>query len=64
TRKERMKLVYLGNCFHIFDTKQNKYVKLSTKNLYAAIAINDPNLSKREILSKVLIHINSPRLKK
>lgn len=58
-----MKLVYLGNCFHIFDTKQNKYVKLSAKNLYAAIAINDPNLSKREILSKVLVHINSPRLK-
>jgi len=58
-----MKLVYLGKCLHIFDTKQRKFVKLTKKNLCSAIVINDPDLSKREIISRVLFHINKPKKK-
>jgi len=59
-----MKLVYLGNCLHIFDTKQGKFVKLSKKNICSSISINDPGLSRREIISKVLFYINVPKKKK
>lgn len=45
-----MKLVKLGKCLHIRSEKDQKFVKLSAKNLREALNISNPNVTKREMI--------------
>ncbi len=58
TKVERlkMKVVYIGNCIHIFDDNERKFVKTSTKNLRAALGPAFAQQSRREMIASIVLN--------
>jgi len=47
-----MKLVKLKKCIHVYDSNQQKFVKLSAKNVREATKNFDKNLTKKEMIKE------------
>lgn len=52
----KMKAVYIGNCVHIFDENERKFVKTSTKNLRAALGPAASQQSRREMIASIVLN--------
>lgn len=48
-----MKVVYLGNCLHIFDTAHRKFIKLSAKNLQTAMGPTYASYTRNRIINHI-----------
>jgi hypothetical protein len=49
-----LQLICLGDCVHVYDTVNRKYVKRNFTNVQKATSINQPQATRKKILKGVI----------